>query len=597
MFGNVVPAALANHLWQSTLFLFLAVLLAFALRNNRAETRYWIWLAGSLKFLIPFSLLIAIGSGIHWTAAAPVVHSTFSTAVQQIQQPFAPPKVLFREPRPDTNIPAIMFAIWLSGFAVVLLSWARSWLRIRSVIRHARPSEIEAPIRVLISKSSLEPGVFGIFRPVLLLPDGITDRLEPSHWQAILAHELCHVRRRDNLFAACHMLVEAIFWFHPLVWWIGSRLVDERERACDEEVIRLGNEPYVYAESILKTCEFFVESPLPCVAGVTGADLKKRIVHIMGGTLAAGLTLRMKILLIAAAIAALALPLVSGLIDAAQAGGSTPAAFDVVSIRRSQAGKCGPFLQFAPGGRTRATISVKYLIEAAYGLKDAQVEGGPSWIDSECYEIEAKPDHSVGVALDKLPFDQRKEKIGEMFQSVLRDRFKLTIGHTTKDLPVYLLVVAKNGPKMKPSPEFSPPADPAAAEAPPPNPRNGVRPKTRGGLMMRRGHLESAGVDMPMLVGALSTVTQRVVIDNTGLSGSYEFTLDWTPADTQPRQNSPEGVAGQAGGRQGPVEPTSEANGPDLFTAIQEQLGLKLEAKKAPVDVLVIQHVEKPSAN
>jgi len=115
--------------------------------------------------------------------------------------------------------------------------------------------------------------------------------------------------------------------------------------------------------------------------------------------------------------------------------------------------------------------------------------------------------------------------------------------------------------------------------------------------MMRRGHLESAGVDMPMLVGALSTVTQRVVIDNTGLSGSYEFTLDWTPADTQPRQNSPEGVAGQAGGRQGPVEPPSEANGPDLFTAIQEQLGLKLEAKRAPVDVLVIQRVEKPSAN
>jgi beta-lactamase regulating signal transducer with metallopeptidase domain len=90
------------------------------------------------------------------------------------------------------------------------------------------------------------------------------------------------------------MLVEAIFWFHPLVWWIGSRLVEERERACDEEVIRLGNQPHVYAESILKTCQFFVESPLTCMSGVTGADLKKRIVHIMGGTFAARLTLRKK---------------------------------------------------------------------------------------------------------------------------------------------------------------------------------------------------------------------------------------------------------------------------------------------------------------
>ena len=73
------------------------------------------------------------------------------------------------------------------------------------------------------------------------------------------------------------MVVQAIFWFHPLVWWIGARLVDERERACDEDVIRLGSEPEVYAESILKTCEFYVESPLACVAGVTGSDLKKRI--------------------------------------------------------------------------------------------------------------------------------------------------------------------------------------------------------------------------------------------------------------------------------------------------------------------------------
>ena len=137
------------------------------------------------------------------------------------------------------------------------------------------------PIALVSSDSPLEPGVFGILRPVLLWPRRIGERLGDAQVEAILAHELSHVRRRDNLAAALHMVVEALFWFHPLVWWMGARLVDERERACDEEVIRLGSEPQVYAESILKTCELYVESRLVCVAGVTGSDLKQRIEAIM----------------------------------------------------------------------------------------------------------------------------------------------------------------------------------------------------------------------------------------------------------------------------------------------------------------------------
>ncbi len=117
--------------------------------------------------------------------------------------------------------------------------------------------------------------MFGIFRPVLLLPEGITERLTAAQLEAILAHELCHVRRRDNLTAAIHMVVETVFWFHPLVWWIRARLIDERERACDEEVLRLGSEAEVYAESILEACKLYLESPLACVSGVTGSDLEE----------------------------------------------------------------------------------------------------------------------------------------------------------------------------------------------------------------------------------------------------------------------------------------------------------------------------------
>jgi bla regulator protein BlaR1 len=111
----------------------------------------------------------------------------------------------------------------------------------------ASPSTLAAGVPVLWTASLLEPGVFAIVRPVLLLPEGITDRLTEPQLSAIVAHEMCHVRRRDNLTYALHMVVETLFWFHPLVWWMGERLVDERERACDEAVVR--REMYIYLQA------------------------------------------------------------------------------------------------------------------------------------------------------------------------------------------------------------------------------------------------------------------------------------------------------------------------------------------------------------
>src|SRR5260370_31720263 len=148
----------------------------------------------------------------------------------------------------------------------------------------------------------------GSARTTLIGPDCISKRLDEAHLEAILAHEVWHVRRRDNLSAALHMLVEAAFWFYPLVWWLGARLVEERERACDEEVVAFGGDRHVYAESILKVCEFCLGSPLPCVSGVTGADLKKRMVHIMNDRILHNLGLARKLLLPPAAALALALP-------------------------------------------------------------------------------------------------------------------------------------------------------------------------------------------------------------------------------------------------------------------------------------------------
>jgi hypothetical protein len=186
---------------------------------------------------------------------------------------------------------------------------------VRAAVRASTRLDLPTPVEVRSSPGLLEPGVVGLFRPILLLPEPLVESLTPSQLAALLAHELCHINRRDNLFASMHMIVEALFWFHPLVWLIGARLVEERERACDEEVLSLGNEPRIYADAILNVCRLCVESPLTCVSGVSGANLKhvkQRIEAIMTNGTGLALNRARKILLAVAGVAAVAGPVATG---------------------------------------------------------------------------------------------------------------------------------------------------------------------------------------------------------------------------------------------------------------------------------------------
>src|SRR5579871_3128706 len=275
---------LAYHLWQSTIFAAFAALLVLLTRKNHARVRYRLWFAASLKFLVPFSLLVAAGRQIEWRPEAPAAREAVAVAINEVSRPFSPPEVErvvespVSEPLP---VGEVLLGVWLCGALLAAGRWTMQWRRIRVALKAARPVDLRIEIPVRSSNDFLEPGVFGVWRPVLVLPPGISHRLTATQLQAVVAHELCHVRRRDNLASAIHMFVEAAFWFHPLVWWLGARMVEERERACDEEDRKSGYPPQVYAESILKTCEFCVGSPLACVSGVTGADLKQRVVRIM----------------------------------------------------------------------------------------------------------------------------------------------------------------------------------------------------------------------------------------------------------------------------------------------------------------------------
>lgn len=334
-----------NHLWQSTLCAAAVWLLTLAVRKNRAAVRYWLWFAASLKFLVPFSLLVSAASHLEWRTTPVSAPPAIAFAVEQVSQPFALP-VSTPAQAQSNPIPAILLVLWLIGVLIGIGFWLRWWRSIETVRHAARPLSLNLPIPVMSAPGRLEPGVFGILKPVLLLPDGIADRLTPKQLEAVIVHELSHVGRRDNLTAAIHMVVETVFWFHPLVWWIRTRLVEERERACDEHVLRQAD-PHVYAEGILNVCRFYLESPLVYASGVTGADLKKRLEKIMESHIARNLDWRRKLLLAIAGTAAVAVPIAAGILNAsarAQSQNSATLKFEVASVK---ANKSAPYL--SPG--------------------------------------------------------------------------------------------------------------------------------------------------------------------------------------------------------------------------------------------------------
>ncbi len=267
--------AVANHLWQSTIVIGVAWLLTLMLRTNTARTRQRIWMAASLKFMLPFSLLVAAGS--HMVHPKPAAQSSpaLYTAMDQWAQPapaFASalqlgPMGLSASGKGHSTVwdaaPVMLTAVWLCGFAVIVSLWGVRWRRLKRMQRAAiqmpegretaalgrvqQRNGTRSAIRMLCIEGQtgrrMEPGVMGVRRLVLLWPDGISERLSDAQLETILAHEMQHVKHRDNLVAMLHMAVEAMFWFHPMVWWMETQLVEERERACDEEVLRMGSKP------------------------------------------------------------------------------------------------------------------------------------------------------------------------------------------------------------------------------------------------------------------------------------------------------------------------------------------------------------------
>ncbi|MCL2661061.1 MAG: hypothetical protein FWD64_11175, partial [Acidobacteriaceae bacterium] len=231
-------AALVQHLWQSTVVCAALWLLTLMLRRNNARVRFRLWLLASIKFLLPFGLLIAASGSLssRHLPNAPAPYFSFVMEGPAAQPSAAEPAPLALSAQSATtaaqpvvhaksrSVWPFLVVFWALGSCFVLGMWWWRWLRVRSTVRAGERLADIAGLKAVMVPSHVEPGVFGVFRPVLLLPRGVQDKLTPLQFEAIVAHELCHARRRDNLTAALHMVVSAVFWFHPFVWWIGREL-------------------------------------------------------------------------------------------------------------------------------------------------------------------------------------------------------------------------------------------------------------------------------------------------------------------------------------------------------------------------------------
>ena len=248
---------------------------------------------------------------------------------------------------------------------------------------------------------------------------------------------------------------------------------------------------------------------------------------------------------------------------------AAPAAFEVSAVKLNKSGSGSSGSSFKEGRFTATNIQLKNLMEySAYGIPQPRILGGPKWLDSERFDIDAKMDSTAADRLKALSRDQRRTEMRAMFQQLLADRFKLAVHWETRELPVYVLVAAKKGPILQET--RNPPGD--------------------TGTSSDDGKFSGKGLTLTefaeTLTQELSRELGRAVIDKTGIQGRYDITLKWTP----------ETGADSADSGADSTAPSPE-NGPSIFTALQEQVGLRLESAKGSVKVLVIDHIEMPTEN
>ncbi len=508
--------------------------------------------------------------------------------------------------RPGAISPvALLLIAWAVGAALSLVPVAltpsgarrlrlaaRRWPHGEALVRviAADAPKMRRPVAVLVHDDVSAPLTCGVAQPAIVLPAD-APRWTDAEIRRALVHELEHVRRADWPVQLATRIVSALYWFNPLVWIAWRRLCLEAERACDDSVLRVA-EPVAYAQQLVMLAKRRAKpSPVPALSMAARSDLSERIAAVLDDSSVRGPLRRAR----ASAVvitAAILLVIMASLRAAAQAPqpAQTQAAnastFEVVSIRENKApvlDKDDSSIALMPGGRFVTTNwPLRELILRAFALQRQQLVDAPEWIEMVRYDISATSSGPLSPGSAQLAI-----------QRMLADRFGLAVHTETRELPIFALTVARSdgrlGPKIQKSATDCEAIIKANMQVRGDGPRIEVPRLPDGrsacGFSQRFGRMIGGGTTMANFAQHLSSINSRIIHDRTGLHGGFDIELEFTPDPTiYPFGTPPPGA---------PLGP----NAPSFFTALEEQLGLKLEPVRAPVDVLVIDRVERPKEN
>lgn len=616
--------------WKSGVALGAALCINMMLRNRSADLRRLVLSTTIVAMFIAAALTPVLP---RWTAATPLWFRFQQAASPAMAGPSrnwpmvadapnlparvsapAPPQEPFRQVNPATWLIPL---IWLVGAATLLTRFAVNLAGLYSVGKTsdavtdpdllANIVRFGRRVRMLENGAIGAPVTWGVMRPIILIPAGF-ENLPPESRDAVIRHELAHIQAHDFLMRGLAEIARALIWFQPLMWIVRRQLREEQELACDNRVLAAGGKPSAYAKLLMDWHGQRGMDSLIAVGIAQQSCLKRRLYALLdpdlrrdtvaGAGVVGALSLALAGTLPLAAISpteAIPVPTAVAQAQSAAAQSTAPSArprFEVVSIKPCEPGVTSGYVGFDEGsapGRLRIDCDVLAdanhtgLIQAAYNryasgqltsIRVIPIEGGPTWIHSERYEINARADGNPSRLMME----------GPMMQTLLEDRFKLKLHRETRQGAVYELALGKGSPKLKPLQAGS--CVPVVIGGP--LPVLAEHQRLCSSMVNRRGSVDIAGGTLSMLADSLGKVLGRPVIDKTGITGYFEIHLAFTPDDS---------AAAQSATADSATPPSGVPDNPGIFQAIQEQLGLRLVSARGPVDVLVIDHIERPSEN
>jgi bla regulator protein blaR1 len=633
---------MAAMLWQSAILIAIVWAADLLLRRFAwPQFRYILWLLVFVKLLLPpgFALPTSVTSSgfavvnnlLHRNVAVAKLEH-YSNARQAVPTPNQTVQTNLPVESSHTEAPSLswrtkLMLVWLVGI-LLLAFWLFLQLR-RLRIDRSQPGlpewfpsvlqecadklSIKAPA-VAITSAVKCPAVFGIFKPTVLLPRECVGLLEKKQISNVLIHELMHIKRGDLLVHAVQIALQILYWPNILLWMIRRPMHDLRELCCDASAAAIlrENTPS-YRQTLLDVARRLIAERANPGLGLLGlfeqphtivARLRYLEKPYGKQTLCKYISAFSAFMMLFAVLPMSPVGAQTGRQEKSSSGVASPSnysqnkekpRFEVVSIKRLAQEERLSSANFQPGGRFKAvSVSIRGLIAQFYKMPSPQIVGGDKWIDDVPWNIEAKLED------DKYPLKNNllDPDVGSlMVQSMLEDRFKLKMHQETRILPGYELIIGKGGPKLtQPKSQTTPP--PAGRGVPPPpptRPGGSLSRTTDSGTPISFGTMPGffsvknislsvfATYFLPSMLSSEGGKNRIHVVDKTGLAGSYDIVLVWTPAA---------GNTSVASQNRADVDPETT-----IFDAMQEQLGLKLTSAKVTVPVLVVDDAQMPATN